>query len=273
MVSSYAIDLFLTGACLASMAGVYYLSRSELKPELSLDNEKPTKRRMYPSKLMRQAGFAPSDFAWIYWPSKVFLFVGTAFVFSEFFANVPGWLVAACLLFMLISVDLFLLQRRKLRKLRIQANLSFFVDLVNAYLSSGLSLFRSVQQAGEHGFEKRHPLAVELRLIAMEIESGESFQKAMSRLYERTGVRQLQGLSAAFEVGHAAGASMSENLLRQAAAFREQQEEMNRKLISQKSITLLFALMLVGLPMFGVIVVFPASIKLSEIFELLDYLI
>lgn len=273
MVSSYLIDLFLSVACLSSLVGVYYLSRSELQPELILGHGQSTRRKMYPSKLMRQAGFVPSDFVWIYWPAKVSLFVGSALVLSEFFANAPGWLVAVCLFFTLISVDLFLLQRRKLRKLRIQANLSFFVDLVNAYLSSGMSLFRSVQQAGEHGFEKRHPLAVELRLIAMEIESGESFQKAMSRLYERTGVRQLQGLSASFEVGHAAGASMSENLLRQAVAFREQQEEMNRKLISQKSITLLFALMLVGLPMFGVIVIFPASIKLSEIFELLDYLI
>ncbi|MCL1487277.1 MAG: type II secretion system F family protein [Marinobacter sp.] len=177
------------------------------------------------------------------------------------------------MVFTFFSVDLFLLQRRKMRRLRIQANLSFFVDLVNAYLSSGVSLFRAVQQAGEHGFENRHPLAVELRLIAMEIQSGEAFHTALGRLHERTGIRQLQGLAASFEVGHAAGAVMSENLSRQAEAFREQQEEMNRKLISQKSISLLFALMMVGLPMFGVIVAFPAAVKLSEIFQLLDYLI
>lgn len=273
MVSSVGIDLFLGVACVASLLGVYWLSRSELKPELILDNEHPSKYRFYPGRLMRQAGFVPADFVWIYWPAKVLTVVGAAFVYSEVSRDLPGWLMAASLLMALFSMDLFLLQRRKLRRLRVQANLSFFVDLVNAYLSSGMSLFRSVQQAGEHGFDKRHPLAVELRLIAMEIQSGESFQRAMGRLFERTGVRQLQGLSASFEVGHAAGASMSENLSRQAEAFREQQEEMNRKLISQKSITLLFALILVGLPMFGVIVIFPAAVKLAEIFELLDYLI
>ncbi|WP_322003284.1 type II secretion system F family protein [Marinobacter alexandrii] len=273
MVSSYGIDIFLALACAASLIGVYFLSRSELRPELVLDQEQSPKYMFYPGKLMRQAGFVPTDFVWIYWPAKVFLFVGSALVFTEMAADLPGWLIATSLISTLFSIDLFLLQRRKLRRLRVQANLSFFVDLVNAYLSSGMSLFRSVQQAGEHGFERRHPLAIELRLIAMEIKSGESFQRAMGRLYERTGVRQLQGLSASFEVGHAAGASMSENLCRQGEAFREQQEEMNRKLISQKSITLLFALMLVGLPMFGVIVIFPAAIKLTEIFELLDYLI
>lgn len=273
MVSSYGIDFFLGAACLASLVGVYYLSRSELKPELVLDNERPSRYSFYPGKLMRQAGFVPADFVWIYWPAKVFMLVGGVLVFSELSADLPAWLVASSFIATLFSIDLFLMQRRKLRRLRVQANLSFFVDLVNAYLSSGMSLFRSVQQAGEHGFDKRHPLAVELRLIAMEIQSGESFQRAMGRLYERTGVRQLQGLSASFEVGHAAGASMSENLSRQAEAFREQQEEMNRKLISQKSITLLFALILVGLPMFGVIVIFPAAVKLAEIFELLDYLI
>ena len=273
MVTSFGIDVFLGLACVVSLLGVYLLSRSELKPELLLDNQQPARHRLYPGKMMRQAGFVPTDFVWIYWPAKVLMIFGTVFVYSELSGDLPGWLMAASLVMAFFSIDLFLLQRRKLRRLRVQANLSFFVDLVNAYLSSGMSLFRSVQQAGEHGFDKRHPLAVELRLIAMEIQSGESFQRAMGRLFERTGVRQLQGLSASFEVGHAAGASMSENLSRQADAFREQQEEMNRKLISQKSITLLFALILVGLPMFGVIVIFPAAVKLAEIFELLDYLI
>lgn len=273
MVSSYGIDIFLGVACVASLFGVYFLSRSELRPELVVDQEIPVKYRFYPGNLMRQAGFVPGDFVWVYWSAKVLLFIGSALAISELSPDLPTWLIATSLVTTLFSVDLFLLQRRKLRRLRVQANLSFFVDLVNAFLTSGMSLFRSVQQAGEHGFESRHPLAVELRLIAMEIQSGESFQRAMGRLYQRTGVRQLQGLSASFEVGHAAGASMSENLCRQADAFREQQEELNRKLISQKSITLLFALMLVGLPMFGVIVIFPAAIKLSEIFELLDYLI
>lgn len=273
MVSSYGIDLFLVLAGTASLIGVYFLSRSELKPDILMDEERPAKHRLYPSKLMRQAGFVPTDFVWIYWPAKVFLFVGSVLAFSEITDELPGWLMAVSLTMTLFSVDLFLLQRRKIRRLRVQANLSFFVDLVHAYLTSGMSLFRSVQQAGEYGFEPHHPLAVELRLIAMEIQSGESFLRAMGRLYERTGVRQLQGLSASLEVGHAAGASMSENLAHQSEAFREHQEEMNRKLISQKSITLLFALILVGLPMFGVIVIFPAAVKLAEIFELLDYLI
>lgn len=273
MVSSYVIDIFLGIACLATLLGVFILSRSELKPEFVFDKEHTGKYRFYPGQLMRQAGFVPSDFVWIYWPAKVFMFVGTALVLSELSGDLPVWMIALSLIMSLASIDLFLLQRRKLRRLRVQANLSFFVDLVNAYLTSGMSLFRSVQQAGEHGFDRRHPLAIELRLIAMEIQSGESFQRAMGRLFERTGVHQLQGLSASFEVGHAAGASMSENLSRQADAFREQQEEMNRKLISQKSITLLFALILVGLPMFGVIVIFPAAVKLAEIFQLLDYLI
>ncbi|MBJ6138918.1 type II secretion system F family protein [Marinobacter litoralis] len=273
MVSSVGIDIFLALVCAIALIGVFVLSRSELRPELDLEQEQPVKYLFYPGRLMRQAGFVPTDFVWIYWPVKIFLFAGSALVFTEISADLPGWVMAVSLLVTLFSTDLFLLQRRKLRKLRVQANLSFFVDLVNAYLSSGISLFRSVQQAGEHGFEPSHPLAVELKLIAMEIQSGESFQRAMGRLYERTGVRQLQGLSASFEVGHAAGASMSQNLSRQAEAFREQQEEMNRKLISQKSITLLFALILVGLPMFGVIVLFPAAVKLAEIFELLDYII
>lgn len=273
MVISFAVDIFLGLACAMSLVAVYLLSRSELRPELALENGASKRYRFFPGKLMRQAGFAPADFVWIYWPAKLLLFIGTVLMVTELPVALPVWAMMALLLVMFFLVDLVLWQRRKLRRLKVQANLSFFVDLVNAYLSSGVSLFRAVQQAGEHGFEHRHPLAVELRLIAMEIQSGESFHNALGRLHERTGIRQLQGLAASFAVAHAEGASISENLARQAAAFREYQEEMNRKLISQKSITLLFALLIVGLPMFGVIVIFPAAIKLAEIFRLLDYLI
>jgi tight adherence protein C len=273
MVSSYGIDVFLGLACALSLAGVYWLSRSELRPEIVLGNQRPRVYRWYPGRLMRQSGFTPTDFVWVYWPAKIFLTVSCLFLLSELPVTVPTWGLPFSLLGAFFSVDLALMQRRKIRRLRIQSNVAFFVDLVNAYLTSGVSLFRAIQQAGEHGFEKSHPFAVELRLIAQEIQSGESFSKAMSRLYDRTDVRQLQGLASSLEVGHAAGASMAQNLARQADAFREQQEEMNRKLISQKSITLLFAMLMVGLPMFGVIVMFPAAVKLGEIFQLLDYLI
>lgn len=273
MVSSYAFDLFLAVSCVVSLGGVYFLSRSELSPDLILDKPTPRVYRLYPGNLMRQSGFVPSHFVWVYWTTKCLLVTGLALGASEFSIELPvwGWLLMYLLTF--FSLDLFLLQRRKMRKLRVQANLSFFVDLVNAYLKSGVSLFGAIHQAGEHGFDKKHPLAIELKLIGTEIQYGEAFHQALARLSERTGLPQLKALAASFEVGHSAGASMTENLSKQADSFREQQEELNKKLISQKSIMLLFALMMVGLPMFGVIVVFPAAVKLGEIFRLLEYLI
>ncbi|MCL1483872.1 MAG: hypothetical protein MH208_05550 [Marinobacter sp.] len=113
MVNSHLMDLFLAIVCVLSLCGVYVLSRSTLRPEFVVDDDKPKIHRFYPGKLMRQAGLVPTDFVWVYWPAKFLLLIASALVFTELTIDLPGWAWGASLVFTFFSVDLFLLQRRK----------------------------------------------------------------------------------------------------------------------------------------------------------------
>ncbi|MBE95293.1 MAG: hypothetical protein CMG89_09800 [Marinobacter sp.] len=270
MVTSLLIDIGLCVGVLCGMGGVYLLSRTELRPDAdAILRSSGEYRWLYPAKLMRHAGIMPADFRFVYWPLKISLAVTMPLVLAELNTEAPVWTLLLSSLSAFFTLDFLLWQRRKQRRQTLQGNLSFFVDLVNAYLHSGASMARAFELAGEFGFERRHPLAMEVQLVAMEIRAGESYAKAFERLYLRTGVRELQRLAAVVTVGRQAGAAMTDTLAQQSDVIRDRQDELNRKLISQKSILLLFAMMVVGLPVFTVIVIFPAMIKLAEIFQLL----
>jgi tight adherence protein C len=270
MVTSLLLDIGLTLGVLCGISGVYLLSRTELRPDAdAVLNASREYRWLNPARLLRHAGIMPADFKFVYWPLKLSLAVTMPLTIAELNPATPAWMLASSSLSGFISLDFLLWQRRKRRQQAVQGSLSFFVDLVSAYLQSGKSMASAFEQAGEFGFDRKHPLALEVQLVSREIRAGESYPKAFERLYLRTGVPELQRLAAVITVGRQAGAAMTDTLAQQAEAIRERQDELNRKLISQKSIKLLLAMMTVGLPVFSVIVIFPAVVKISEIFQLL----
>tara|TARA_R110002096_G_scaffold60131_6_gene150237 strand:- start:3144 stop:3968 length:825 start_codon:yes stop_codon:yes gene_type:complete len=270
MVTLLLLDIGLAVGALCGIAGVYLLSRTELHADADPVLVSPGRRHwLYPAKFIRHAGIMPADVVFVYWPLKISLAMTMPLVLAELNPGASLWALVASSFSAFFTVDFLLWQRRKQRRQELQSSLSFFIDLVNAYLFSGTSMAGAFEKAGEFGFARRHPLAMEIQLVAREIRAGESYAMAFERLYLRTGVRELQRLAAVISVGRQAGASMMDTLARQAEVIRDHQEELNRKLISQKSILLLFAMMIVGLPMFAVIVIFPAVIKMTEIFQLL----
>ncbi len=263
MVTLLLLDIGLAVGALCGIAGVYLLSRTELHADADPVLVSPGRRHwLYPAKFIRHAGIMPADVVFVYWPLKISLAMTMPLVLAELNPGASLWALVASSLSAFFTVDFLLWQE-------LQSSLSFFIDLVNAYLFSGTSMAGAFEKAGEFGFARRHPLAMEIQLVAREIRAGESYAMAFERLYLRTGVRELQRLAAGSSVGRQAGASMMDTLARQAEVIRDHQEELNRKLISQKSILLLFAMMIVGLPMFAVIVIFPAVIKMTETFQLL----
>lgn len=275
MVMPLLLDIVLGLVVLLCLMLVVVLSRSELVPD-TLPGKVAVFRFpewLYPSTLMRQAGIMPADLIFLYWPLKIVLLCLAPLVLIELHPGIQHWMLIPGAVSSFFTPDFLLWQRRQKRRRRLQGGLSFFVDLMNSYLNSGSSLARAFKQSGRFGFDKHHPLASEVRLVSRELEAGESFHVAFEKMYGRTGVREIERLVAVIELGRKAGASVIETLSRQADVFRERQQELNRKLLSQKSILMLFAMMVAGLPMFAVIVLFPASLKLFEIFELLGHMI
>ncbi|MDC0662281.1 type II secretion system F family protein [Marinobacter sp. SS21] len=224
---------------------------------------------LFPARLIRQAGFMPDQLLLIYWPSKLILLGLAPLVLLQLQPAAPWWAWLWTGVFGFVSADLYLWRRRQRRRQRLRGSLSFFVDLMNGHLKSGSPVGQAFTLAARFGFEPGHPLAAEVRLISREVAAGQSFAESFARMYERTGTEEIRRLASVIEVGRSTGASIRDTLARQAEVLREQQTEINRKLLSQRSIMMLLAMMLVGMPMFGVIVLFPAAVKVFEIFTLL----
>ena len=223
----------------------------------------------YPRKLIRQSGLSPDDNLMIYWVSKLLLAVLLPLVAAEIHSlmvQFPYPLVLGIAGFFI--PDLWLMSRRKKRRERIENGLSFLIDLIVAFLKSGMTLTQAFDQAAEHALPAKHPLAREAALIASELEAGIDRSAAFQNLADRTGVDALYRLSAVLTVGLKSGSPVHNTLRSQADLLRARQRERGEELISKKTLQALLPMVLVSFPLIGVLVFFPAGLQLYEVFLL-----
>jgi tight adherence protein C len=172
--------------------------------------------------------------------------------------------VAALLGFFL--PDLWLLAVRRERKRKITWSLAYFLDLLVAFLRAGLSLDEAFRRAGRDGFHPDHPLAREINLVAREIDLGKDRAAAFRALAERTGVPAMRGIALALESGTRLGASVEATLRAQADLLRGRRREETLKRVQLASVKALVPVVICGLPLFLVIVFFPAILEILRTF-------
>ncbi len=274
------LDLAMAVALLLCLGLVFVLQRSELSPadtEMELESG-PTQGRfshwLFPARLIRQAGIMPHNLWWLYWPSKVVLALLLPLAWQEWNGQWSHWGV---LLIIgsggFFAVDLWLLRRRGQRRTRILFALAFFVDLLRAYLASGSPLSQAFEYAARFGFKGDHPLAREATLVCAELNAGQSLRVALRAMQVRTGVQELRRLAAILEVGTQVGAPILQTLEQQSRVLREKQRVQASQLLNRKSMEMLFPLGLVGLPMFLLLVIFPAGVQLYDAVQILKQLV
>lgn len=280
MMNGLWFDLTLLLALLPCLALVFVLQRHEL----SLDEEarllaaerRPglLRRWLFPARLIRQAGIMPEQLRLLYWPCKLAVAVLLPLALLEWQGPWSQWptLCAAALLG-LFAFDLWLLRHRQRRRARIQRTLGFFVDLLRAYLSSGSALAQAFEQAARFGFKTDHPLAREALLVCAELNAGQSLRKALQSMGQRTGVQELRRLAAVFEVGTQVGAPILQTLEKQSQILLEKQRAQAAQVLNRKSMEMLFPLGLVCLPMFLLLVIFPAGVQLYDAVQILKHLL
>jgi tight adherence protein C len=280
MMSGLWFDAALLVALMLCLGLVFVLQRQELtlnEEALLRDAERQPGRLarwLFPARLIRQAGIMPGRLRLLYWPCKLALAVLLPLALLEWrgpWSHWPVLLVAAivgCFAF-----DLWLYRRRQRRRVRIQQTLSFFVDLLCAYLSSGSALAQAFEHAARFGFKADHPLAREAMLVCAELNAGQSLRKALQGMGQRTGVQELRRLSAVFEVGAQVGAPILQTLEKQSQILLEKQRAQAAQVLNRKSMEMLFPLGLVCLPMFLVLVIFPAGVQLYDTVQILKHLL
>ncbi|AOE83780.1 type II secretion system F family protein [Pseudomonas sp. TCU-HL1] len=280
MMNGLWFDLTLLLALLPCLGLVFALQRQELnldeEARLLAAKRRPglLRRWLFPARLMRQAGIMPARLRLLYWPGKLALAVLLPLALLEWQGPWSQWpaLCAASILG-LFAFDLWLLRRRQRRRARIQRTLGFFVDLLRAYLSSGAALAQAFEQAARFGFKADHPLAREALLVCAELNAGQSLRKALQGMGQRTGVQELRRLAAVFEVGTQVGAPILQTLEKQSQILLEKQRAQAAQVLNRKSMEMLFPLGLVCLPMFLLLVIFPAGVQLYDAVQILKHLL
>lgn len=267
-------DVVLLAAVVALLGTAFRLNRLSKLPaeelqEREIDDWNSSGFWLFPRTLIRQCGIIPSEFGLAYWGCKSVFAVFLPLSLAEFGLVGAGWYVYAVAgTAGFFGLDAFLLQYRRKRKAKIAKNLSYFVDLLVAFLRSGLTLPESFERAAEFGLESSNPLAWEVKLVSYELAAGLDRDEGFQKLAERTGVTPLHRLAAVLIVGTRSGSSVAGILHGQAKLLREQQWEKGEELINRKSLETLVPMALISIPLLMVLIFFPAGVQLLEALSL-----
>ncbi len=274
MMTGWWIDLTLGATLLLFVCALFMLSRDSAAPfDLLSVGQDPGEGAqgglsLYPKKLIRQAGIVPQRMLFVYWPIKVLLAVLMPLLLLEWLgAELEYWILAGPALAGFFVPDLWLLRRRAERRRRINDSLSFLLDLIVAYLNAGHNLPQAFALAARYGLTPRNPLAREVLLLTRELEAGRERKAAFCALATRTGVDDLHRLAAVMTVGSQVGSPVARTLASQADMLRAKQVQRSTELINRKSMEALFPMLLVCLPMFLVLVIFPAALQFYQMFQ------
>lgn len=226
--------------------------------------------RDYYPKLTRQSGLDPETWRPSYWGLKLACAALPAFLILEVLAAIGfpelagAWLILPAVAGFFLP-DLILWTTRRGRRRKVEAALPYFLDLVVAFLHSGLSLTEAFRRAGREGFAPSHPLAQEVELVGRELDAGKDPSTALRDLAERTGVPDLKGVAAALRMGIRLGAPVEETLRAQADSLWTKRRENALKQLQKAEIKMMLPVALMGFPMFGVLALFPVIMDLIEV--------
>lgn len=223
-------------------------------------------RSLTPRRRMRQAGLNPRRVIW-WWGLQLLMPAILALLVHRMTGTGLGGL--AGMLLGIVMPHLWLGQRRRERQMHIAAALGHLLAVSLAYQRHGLSLATSLREAARQALPPRHPLAFELELFSAELEGGLSLQEAGTRISRRTGSRELHQFAMLLVAGSRMGNPLHNVLEAFAAQLARQQNERQRKAIQQRSVKALFPMLLVGGPLFFVLVIFPASLRVQEVLILM----
>lgn len=233
------------------------------------DNIKQGKS-LTPRRRMRQAGLNPRRAIIGWWCFQILL--PASFALLIFRVTGSGLWGGVGVMLGLLLPHLWLHQRQRERQTRIAAALGHLLQVSLAYQRHGLSLAASLREAARQALQPHHPLAFELELFSAELEGGLSLEEVATRIYKRTGSRELRQFAMLLVAGKKMGSPLHKVLEAFAAQLTRQQKERQLKAVQQRSVKALFPMLLVGGPLFFVLVIFPASLRVQEVLALMSEL-
>lgn len=274
-MKTWWIDIALATLFLGALIVLYILkhaSRDDDQHDMDDDLDRGARIRDFYPNLIRQCGFRMRTAALPFWLLKGLAAIAMPLLIMEMVQNAWFSLSVYTLPVVLGVVgfflpDAFLLALRRSRQNQMRKVLSYFVDLLVCLLHSGLPLDRALVRAARDGFAEPNPLADEIMLLAQEVDLGKERGRAFLELARRTGLYEIRGLAGALRIGFEVGAGVVDILDSQADLLRERRRARAIYRITTSTVIATVPVFLCGVPVYLVIVYFPAILKLVELFK------
>lgn len=165
-------------------------------------------------------------------------------------------------------IDIWLRDATKTRRLRMEKDFPFFLDILVLSMRAGLAFPSAFHEATSQLPEG--PMRQELARVIREIRTGLSRRDALSRLAERIRLASISNFVAVVAQAEDTGGSLTTALTEQARQRRRERFQRAEKLANQAPVKLLFPLVAFLFPVTFIILGFPivSEIKDSGLFSL-----
>lgn len=165
-------------------------------------------------------------------------------------------------------IDIWLRDAAKVRRLKIERDFPFFLDILVLSMRAGLAFPSALQEATSQ--LPPGPMRQELARLIREVRTGLSRRDALSRLAERIRLASISNFVAVVAQSEDTGGSLTTALTEQARQRRRERFQRAEKLANQAPVKLLFPLVAFLFPVTFIILGFPlvSEIKDSGLFSL-----
>ena len=238
-------------------------------PKEELERNK-IKRDLY------RAGFHSPQALQIFYALKAVLAIALAvitLVATRFMPNVDA---QSIMLYVAIAgaagllLPNYVLSKALERQLRLLRNgFPDALDLLVVCVESGLGLGPALQRVAEE-INVSHPeLSTELATVNAEMRAGVQREKALKNLAERTGLPDIRGLVALLVQSMRFGTSVADALRIYSEEFRDKRMQAAEEQAAKIGTKMIFPLVLCMFPVFFVVAVGPAALRIIDAFKTL----
>ena len=141
------------------------------------------------------------------------------------------------------------------------------LDLLVVCVESGLGLGPALQRVADE-INVSHPeLSTELATVNAEMRAGVQREKALKNLSERTGLPDIRGLVALLVQSMRFGTSVADALRIYSEEFRDKRMQAAEELAAKIGTKMIFPLVLCMFPVFFVVAVGPAALRIIDAFS------
>lgn len=176
-------------------------------------------------------------------------------------------IAAACAASGYLLPSYWLYHKKGKRQLQIFHTLPDLLDLMTVCVEAGLSIDAALIRSTETPQFEKDPLAREIKVATMETRAGKPRVEALKDMAERTMVDDVRSLVSMLAQTERFGTSLSQALRTYADSLRIRRRQLAEEAAAKTTIKMVFPLVLFIFPALLVVILGPAMVQLSKIFD------